>query len=188
MKKIFAFILALCMVFSLVACATSNDTPTVTETLTVTEPTVVEEVEIVETEETFPDEDAEFVPSPEAPILDFDVTGFDVVEDYDGNPALVVYLIWTNTTDETRMFAATYGVDAFQDGIGLDPAILVLDDETVITYTDTMTEIRPGATIEVMVAFALRSDSPIIEVEVDEFLDLDGKPLMLLAIDTSAKG
>ena len=181
MKKIFAFILALCMVFSLVACATGNDTPTVTETLTVTEPTVIEEVVMTT-------EDAEFVPSPEAPILDFDVTGFDIVEDYDGNPALVVYLIWTNTTDETRMFAATYGVDAFQDGIGLDPAILVLDDETVITYTDTMTEIRPGATIEVMVAFALRSDSPIIEVEVDEFLDLDGKPLMLLTIDTSAKG
>ena len=180
MKKIFAFILALCMVFSLVACATGNDTPTVTETLTATEPTVIEE--------TFPDEDAEFIPSPEAPILDFNVTGFDLVEDYDGNPALVVYLIWTNTTDETRMFTATYGVNAFQDGIGLDPAILVLDDETVITYTDTMTEIRPGATVEVMVAFALRSDSSIIEVEIDEFLDLDGKPLMSLTIDPFAKG
>lgn len=184
MKKIFAFILTLCMAFSLVACATGDNTLTVTET----EPTVIEEVEIIETEETFPDEDAEFIPSPEAPILDFDVTGFDLVEDYDGNPALVVYLIWTNTTDETRMFAATYGVNAFQDGIGLDPAILMLNDETVITYTDTMTEIRPGTTIEVMVAFALRSDTPIIEVEVDEFFDLDGKPLMTLTVDTSAKG
>ena len=189
-KKLISLFVSICLLLSLTACVIkyNSDVEGTTATEILTEVITSESAETIATEETFPDEDAEFIPSPEAPILDFDVTGFDIVEDYDGNPALVVYLIWTNTTDETRMFAATYGVDAFQDGIGLDPAILVLDDETVITYTDTMTEIRPGATIEVMVAFALRSDSPIIEVEVDDFLDFDGKPLMLLTVDTSAKG
>lgn len=181
MKKIFAFILALCMVFSLVACG-GNETTTVTETMTAPPTT-----EVVET--TLPPETTnEFVPSPEAPILDFDITGFDIVEDYEGNPALVVYLIWTNTTEETAIFATTYGVSAFQDGIGLDPAILILDDDMVKQYDDTMTEIRPGATIEVMTSFALRSNNPIVEVEVAPWISLDGEPLMLLTIDTSAKG
>lgn len=182
MKKILAFILALCMVFSLVACG-GNDTPTVTETMTA--PSTTEAY----VEDTLPSETTnDFVPSPEAPVLDFDITGFDIVEDYKGNPALVVYLIWTNTTDETAMFATTYGVSAFQDGVGLDSAILILDDDTVKQYDDTMTEIRPGATIEVMTSFSLRSDNPIVEVEVAPWISFDGKPLMLLTIDTSAKG
>ena len=187
MKKIFAFILALCMVFSLVACATGNDTPTVTETLTATEPTVIEEV-VMTTEETFPDEDAEFVPSPEAPILDFDVTGFDLVEDYEGNPALIVFFIWTNNGEETAMFDVEYMVKAFQDGISLNHATLSWEHEYEEVNSNLMTEIRPGATIEVAHVFSLRSDSTVVEIEVDEWISFDDKPLMLLTIDTSAKG
>ena len=188
MKKILAFILALCMVFSLVACATSNDTPTVTETLTVTEPTVVEEVEIVETEETFPDEDAEFVPSPEAPILDFDVTGFDIIEDYEGNPCLIVYFIWTNTTNETTNFWLTYNTRAFQDGIELTGITFIDDTENAELMNNDSVNLRPGATIELAKTFVLRSDSSIVEVEVWNNFSFDSKPLMLLTIDTSAKG
>ena len=188
MKKIFAFILALCMVFSLVACATGNDTPTVTETLTVTEPTVIEEVEIVETEETFPDEDAEFVPSPEAPILDFDVTGFDLVEDYEGNPAVIVFFIWTNGTENTTMFEVPYLVCAFQDGIAMDSATISCEHEYAELTDNLWREIRPGATLEMAKAFSLRSDNPIIEVEISDWLSGSDKPLMLLTIDTSAKG
>lgn len=190
MKKIFVMFLTLCMVFSLVACGGGGETITVTETMIM--PTT-EYIEV--TEDTLPPETTteatlphEPVPSPEAPILDFDITGFDIVEDYEGNPALVVYLIWTNTTEETAMFATTYGVSAFQDGIGLDPAILILNDDMVDRYDDVMTEIRPGATIEVMTSFALRSDNPLVEVEVAPWISLDGNPLMLLTIDTSAKG
>ena len=187
MKKIFAFILALCMVFSLVACATGNDTPTVTETLTATEPTVIEEV-VMTTEETFPDEDAEFVPSPEAPILDFDVTGFDLVEDYEGNPALIVFFIWTNGTEDTTMFEVPYLMSAYQDGIGLDIATISCEHEYAELTDNLWREVRPGATLEMAKAFSLRSDSPIIEVEISDWLSFSNKPMMLLTIDTSAKG
>lgn len=190
MKKIFAFILALCMVFSLVACATGNDIPTVTETLTATEPTVIEEVVMTTegTEETFPDEDAEFVPSPEAPILDFDVTGFDLVEDYEGNSALIVFFIWTNGTEDTTMFEVPYLMSAYQDGIGLDSATISCEHEYYELTENLWREVRPGATLEMAKAFSLRSDSSIVEIEVNEWLSFDGKPLMLLTVDTSAKG
>lgn len=184
MKKIFAFILALCMVFSLVACG-GNETTTVTEIMTA--PPTTEYVEIVET--TLPPETTnEFVPSPEAPTLDFDITGFDIIEDYEGNPCLIVYFIWTNTTDETTNFWATYNVQAFQDGISLTPIIFWDDTDNGELMNNYGVDIRPNATIELAETFILRSDSPIVEVEVTPTFSFSEKPLMLLTIDTSAKG
>lgn len=184
MKKIFAFILALCMVFSLVACG-GDETTTVTETMTT--PPTTEYVEVVET--TLPPETTnEFVPSPEAPVLDFDITGFDLIEDYEGNPALIVFFIWTNGGEETAMFDVEYSVSAFQDGISLDHATLDWEHEYEEVNSNLMTEIRPGATIEVAHVFKLRSETPIVEIEVDEWISFDNDPLMLLTIDTSAKG
>lgn len=184
MKKLISLFVSICLLLSLTACVIkhNSDVEGTTATEILTEVITSEPAETVVTEAT-----TGFIPSPEAPILDFDVTGFDLVEDYEGNPALAVYLIWTNTTDETRMFAATYGVSAFQDGIGLNPATLILEDDGDL-FGNAMTEIRPGATIEVMTSFALRSDTPIVEIEIDDFIDFDGKPLMLLTVDTSAKG
>ena len=184
MKKIFAFILALCMVFSLVACG-GDETITVTETMTA--PPTTEYVEVVET--TLPSETTnEFVPSPEAPILDFDITGFDITEDYEGNRCLTVFLIWTNSSEETLMFDTAYSVSAFQDGIGLDVTGLGYENPYDELDENLWREIRPGATIEVAKSFLLRSDSTVIEVEVAPWISFDGKPLMLLTIDTSAKG
>lgn len=182
MKKIFAFILALCMVFSLVACG-GDETVTVTETMTVP-PTTTEYVETTLPPETT----TEFVPSPEAPILDFDITGFDIIEDYEGNPCLIVYLIWTNTTDETTNFWITYNTKAFQDGIELTGITFIDDTENAELMNNDGLDIRPGATIELAQTFVLRSDSPIVEVEVWNTFSFSDKPLMLLTIDTSAKG
>lgn len=186
MKKILAFILAMMMVFSLVACG-GTETTTVTETMTVpTTETMTVTTEYVE--DTLPPETTSGpVPSPEAPLLDFDVTGFDLVEDYEGNPALIVFFIWTNGTDETTMFEVPYLISAYQDGIGLDSATISCDHEYAELTDNLWREIRPGATLEMAKAFSLRSDSTIIEIEFSDWLFGD-KPLMLLEIDTTAKG
>ena len=181
MKKIFAFILALCMVFSLVACG-GDETITVTETMTAPPTT-----EYVET--TLPPETTtEFVPSPEAPVLDFDVTGFDLIEDYEGNPALIVFFVWTNGSDETISFDSEYMVSAFQDGISLDHTSVAYESPYEEVNDAIYTQVRPGATLEVAEVFKLRSDSTIVEIEVDEWISFDDDILMLLTIDTSAKG
>ena len=87
--------------------------------------------------------------------------------DYEGNPALAVIYTWTNNSSETTSAMASLLEKAFQDGIELEHAILVdvegYDDET------EWKEIRPGASLDVYMAFALRSDSSV-EVEVSNWL------------------
>lgn len=183
MKKIFVMFLTLCMVFSLVACGGGGETTTITETMTTPTTEYAEAVE-----DTLPTETThEPVPSPEAPILDFDVTGFDLVEDYEGNPALIVFFVWTNGTDDTTMFESPYLMSAYQDGISLDSATISCEHEYYELTENLWREIRPGATLEMAKAFSLRSNSPIVEIEFNDWLFGD-EPIKLLTIDTSAKG
>jgi hypothetical protein len=183
-KKLISLFVSICLLLSLAACYAKNEHnvegTTAAEIITeiVTDP-----VETIATEAT-----TGFVPSPEAPILDFDVTGFDLVEDYEGNPALIVFFVWTNGTDDTTMFEVPYLMSAYQDGIGLDSATISCEHEYYELTDNLWREVRPGATLEMAKAFSLRSDSSIVEIEVNEWLSFDGKPLMLLTVDTSAKG
>lgn len=185
MKKLISLFVSICLLLSLTACVIkhNSDVEGTTATEILTEVITSELTETIATEAT-----TGFVPSPEAPILDFDITGFDLVEDYEGNPALIVFFVWTNGSDETTMFDVKYSVSAFQDGISLDHATLDWEHEYEEVNSNLMTEIRPGATIEVAHVFKLRSETPVIEVEVDEWISFDNKPLMLLTVDTSAKG
>jgi hypothetical protein len=184
MKKLISLFVSICLLLSLAACYVKNEHnvegTTAAEIITeiVTDP-----AETIATEAT-----TGFVPSPEAPILDFDVTGFDIIEDYEGNPCLIVYFIWTNTTDETTNFWATYNVQAFQDGVSLTPIIFWDDTENGELMNNYGVDIRPNATIELAETFILRSESPIIEIEVAPTFSFSDKPLMLLNVDTSAKG
>lgn len=185
MKKLVSLFVSICLLLSLTACVIkhNSDVEGTTATEILTEVITSEPAETVATEAT-----TGFVPSPEAPILDFDVTGFDIIEDYEGNPCLIVYFIWTNTTDETTNFWLTYNTKAFQDGIELTGITFIDDTENAELMNNDGVDLRPGATIELAQTFVLRSDSPIVEVEVWNNFSFDNKPLMLLTVDTSAKG
>lgn len=185
MKKLISLFVSICLLLSLTACVIkhNSDVEGTTATEILTEVVTSEPAETIATETT-----TGFVPSPETPILDFDVTGFDIIEDYEGNPCLIVYFIWTNTTDETTNFWLTYNTKAFQDGIELTGITFIDDTENAELMNNDGVDLRPGATIELAQTFVLRSDSPIVEVEVWNNFSFDNKPLMLLTVDTSAKG
>lgn len=93
-----------------------------------------------------------------------------VVKDYEGNPALVVALTWTNNSEETTMFESALMVTAFQDGVSLDYAIT--DGTTGYDLDASWKEIRPGTTQDVWCCFALTSESDV-EVEVTEWISLN---------------
>jgi hypothetical protein len=183
-KKLISLFVSICLLLSLTACVIkhNSDVEGTTATEILTEAITSELTETIATEET-----TGFVPSPEAPILDFHVTGFDLVEDYEGNPALIVFFVWTNGADDTTMFEIPYLMSAYQDGISLNNATIDYEHEYYELTQNIWREVRPGATLEIAKAFSLRSNNPIVEIECSNWLFSD-EPLMLLTVDTSAKG
>ena len=88
--------------------------------------------------------------------------------DYEGKPALVVTYTWTNNSTETTSAMVALLEKAFQDGIELEHAVM----GDVEGYDDEAgwKDIRPGVSLDVDMAFSLRSESDV-EVEVSNWLN-----------------
>ena len=115
-------------------------------------------------------------PSNAATVGDYyvEIKGAVVIEDYEGNPAIIVTYAWTNNSDDTTSPMTAVSCDAFQNGVGLETAFIM--DDTVYDSGSSMTEVRPGTTIDVQAAFALSDTTSAVEVEVGEWLTFDDDP------------
>lgn len=157
------------------ACGSSTATAPETSTETTQEQsatTAEETAEEAQTEES----QEEVQEEAEAPIVqsDYEVTsdGVRVAEDWEGNPAVVVSLTYTNNSEETTSFAATLMVQVFQNGISRDIAILMDGNEN----DNYLTDIRPGTTIAIDLPYELE-DMSDIEVEVTELFSFSNDKL-----------
>lgn len=97
-----------------------------------------------------------------------------LAEDYEGKPCIVVTYAWTNNSDETTNALTSVICKAFQNGIGLENAIIA--DREVYDSNSFMTDVRPGTTIDVQIAFLLGDSESIVEVEIGEFLTFESNP------------
>lgn len=95
-----------------------------------------------------------------------------VTQDYEGNPAVVVTYTFTNNSDDTTSFLVALNAQVFQNGIQLDAAYMVDD----VDVSSTMTNIKPGASIQVEEVYAL-NDMSDIEVEVSELFSFSDELL-----------
>lgn len=86
-----------------------------------------------------------------------------VTEDYSGDPAVVIAFTFTNNSDDKANFMFATNVDVFQNGVELDTAIVSG------TESNSLNDIKPGASIQTEQAFSL-NDMSDIEVEVSELL------------------
>lgn len=86
--------------------------------------------------------------------------------DYAGKDAILITYDFTNNSKNAISFDVALDARAYQDGIGLETAIL--DEET--DWLDV--EIKPGVTKEVKKAYSLRDTSTEIEIEVSELISL----------------
>ena len=176
MKKIFALALALCMALALCAC--SGDTepsqapatnPPSSETPVESEPPAESEAPA---ESTAPDAQNA------ADLGDYyvEIKSATLAEDYEGNPALIVTYSWTNNSEDTTSPMVSVSCSAFQDGVGLESAIIM--DSDVYDSDAFMTDVRPGTTIDVQAAFVLGNTDSAVEVEVGAWLTLDSDPVV----------
>lgn len=97
-----------------------------------------------------------------------------LAEDYEGKPCIVVTYAWTNNSDKTISAFTAVHCKAFQNGIGLENAIIV--DSEVYDANSFMTDVRPGTTIDVQSAFVLGDSESVVEVEIGEFLTFESNP------------
>lgn len=126
-------------------------------------------------------EQVQNTPEPETPSNAATVGDYDVeiksavlTDDYEGNPAIIVTYAWTNNSEETTSAMTSVSCSAFQDGVGLETAIIM--DDSVFDSDSSMTEVRPGTTIDVQSAFVLSNTTSVVEVEVGEWLTIENDP------------
>jgi len=71
------------------------------------------------------------------------------------------------------MFALSY--KAYQNGVQLDSAIIM--DNSVYNADDLMKDVQPGASIDVVAAYSLSSETAPVEFEVEEIISFSDEML-----------
>lgn len=106
------------------------------------------------------------------------VKGAKLCKDLTGKDAVLITYEFTNNSDSAVSFDVALDARAYQDGVGLETAIL--DEDT--DYLDV--DIKPGVTKEVKKAYNLRDTSTEIEIEISELISFsDDKIVTTVEID-----
>lgn len=100
------------------------------------------------------------------------ITGYELAEDYDGNPVIIINYDFTNNSEETTSAAFATVFELFQNGVQLETAFL-MDYPEGYNGDNYMKDIRPGTTISVSQDFVLEDASSEVEVEVTEFVSFN---------------
>ncbi len=99
--------------------------------------------------------------------------GATMVTDYKDEPAIIVEITFTNNSNENRSCGFTFTIEAFQDGIECETAIVTDYDE--FDTSTNFTDIKPGVSFTVYKAYKLRNESSDVVVEVSGSYDIDSK-------------
>lgn len=93
-----------------------------------------------------------------------------IIKDYSGAPSLLVTFDFTNNSDSDAAFTTSVADKAFQDGVGLERAIVVGSSE--YTAADSLKSVKPGTTYEVKSLYKLANEESDVLVEVTDLLSL----------------
>lgn len=94
-----------------------------------------------------------------------------MVDDYQGNPAIVVAYTFVNNSDKAISPMVALHEKAFQGGVQLDTAIVSDMDSS-----KAMSEIKPGASVSYELAYEL-ADTSDVTIEVEELVSFSDELL-----------
>lgn len=108
-----------------------------------------------------------------------DYIGCEIIDDDYHGKVIMFCFDFENVSEENKMFAYTYTVKAFQNGVEMEDAIFVENE-----YDDNASkEIRPNTKIKVAESFEYRdTESPII-LEVYPWISFTNEKLMEIEIN-----
>ena len=93
-----------------------------------------------------------------------------VVKAYDDANAICLTFTFTNNSDEAQAFGTATSVTVYQDGVEQE---IAMPAESPANYGNSMSKVKPGASITVDNVYALANTTSPVEVEVTELFDLD---------------
>jgi hypothetical protein len=97
--------------------------------------------------------------------------GACIMEDSDGNDAIVLTLDFTNNSKENASYLWSVDETVMQNGVELEAASIITDYENLETVvSDQFTDVAPGATLEVRTAFVLKDTTSEVKATFEEFL------------------
>ena len=95
--------------------------------------------------------------------------GACIMEDSDGNDAIVLTLDFTNNGKENASYLWSVDETVMQDGVELEVASVITDYETFETVVDNQfADVAPGETLEVQTAFVLENTTSEIKATFEE--------------------
>ena len=110
--------------------------------------------------------------------------GASLMEDSDGNDALVLTLDFTNNSEETTDYFWAIYETAIQNDTELEMAVVYLNEETLEAVDDSQYQnVAPGATFEVQTAYELIDTAGEVEVTFEE---MEGDKNDSITIDLSS--
>ena len=97
--------------------------------------------------------------------------GAKIMTDYDGNDAIVVTLDYTNNSKEANAYLWSFVETVKQNGTELTGATIFLSEDSFDTVTDSQfSEVAPGETSEVQLAYVLTDLTSEVELQWEELL------------------
>ena len=107
-----------------------------------------------------------------------------IMEDSDGNDAIVLTLDFTNNGKENASYLWSVNETLMQNGVELEVATVFADYDTFETVIEgQFTDVAPGATVEVRTAYLLQDTTSPVEATFEQFF---GKKSGKITIDPSS--
>ena len=99
-----------------------------------------------------------------------------LAEDFEGKAVAIIKIGFTNNDDDAAAFYTSITCEVYQNGIGLNECIFV-DDSAKYDGDNQTKEIKPGATLDVELAYELNDETTDIEVELSEWISFSDKKI-----------
>lgn len=135
-------------------------------------PASVQSTEPVNPRDSFTPPPAKILPSSGA-LGDYHVSinDFEIVEDYNGDAAILIRYTFTNNSEEKANGLTALASYAYQNGVQLETAMIF--DSKVHDSSNNMKDIKPGASIDLESAYLLTSETAPVEFEMVAAFSLD---------------
>lgn len=98
-----------------------------------------------------------------------EITNMEIMQDYDGDNAIVITYNFTNNGEESESFSWAFTEKLFQDGVQLEYAAIFVSEDSYDTLDeDLSTEIQPGNTLEVKSTYKLNDMENPVNLELTD--------------------